>query len=167
MAYETQSLAELFSPALLSFDLDCWKFSFERTLPIAIYVDATDDSDREIAENIAAWINEALQESGFTESDPIASQQGSFLQLNLTRTREKEDGPKFSERLREFRNKLIKHLREDVGPALKDANTAFKIVVAIGTVVVILSAGPTTAITVGFCHTSKSLDDNYWCEKLI
>jgi hypothetical protein len=141
------------SAAALSFDSDLWDYAFERTVPIAIYVDATDDESREIAEIIENRLNRELTDLGFESPESLSDYFGSFLKLNLTKTPKADTGPRVGEKLRILRTRLASYLKgeffQDLKQGGKDAKKILKIAIGIGTIVLLLTTAPAAGFVVG------------------
>jgi hypothetical protein len=153
MDNELRSLNEILAAANVSFDPSLWRFAFARTIPIAIYVDAGDESSQEIAEIVAERLNKELVELGFESPKVLTSGSGSYFRLDLSRTPRTDTGAQTESRLRRLRKQLIKYLQTDFSRDLKqagkDVHNVVKIVVSVGTIVVLLTTAPAAGIVVG------------------
>jgi hypothetical protein len=152
MDYDLRSLSGILSAAELSFNPDLWQLPFTRTLPVAIYVDAGELS-REVAEIIEERLKQELADAGFESFENLTNDYGSFLQLNLTRTPKTDDGPKTDTKLRRLRKRMVEYLRgeffSDLKQAGKDVQSVLKVVISVGTIVILLTTVPTVGVTVG------------------
>lgn len=152
MAYDELTFGEVFQAAALSFDADLLEFPFARTVPIAIYADAGEQSS-DLAEELWAWLEPELEKVGFSEIRHVGTYYGSLLQLNLCNAPSFEDGHQVGKRLRELRQRVAGFLEGDFGKKVKhvaeSGNLAVKIVVGLGTVVLIVHALPAAPLVVG------------------
>lgn len=142
---------EFLQSMAVSFDRESWGFRLRRTFPVAIYVDAGPDQSGELGERIAEDVREVLQQFGYTEIGRIGPHFGSFLQLNLMRGPEPEDGPTFAQKLDAVKNAVTERLRRF--PWKKTAAVAGELItiaVAIGTAVTIISVAPAGLTVAGF-----------------
>lgn len=143
MALDEFTLQELLQSTLVSLGPESWEFELRRTVPVAIYVDAGENQSVELGERIASEVREVLQEFGYEEFQEVGRYYGSFLQLNLTRSPEPEDGPTFAKKLANIKDAVAKRLRRLPWKEMaKVAGGAATIAVAIGTAVTILSVAP-------------------------
>ena len=135
---------------MISFDPESWEFAFRRTVPVGIYVDAGDNSG-DLASEISNLVDEVLKESGFEEPEHLGRFYGaSILQLNLGRSSAPVDGPTFAERMAGVKNRAIERLRKfPWSEAAQAAGSTIKVAVAIGTLVVILTAVPAAPLVIG------------------
>jgi hypothetical protein len=150
--YDLRSLSGILSAAEPSFDPDLWQLPFTRTLPVAIYVDAGELS-REVAEIVEERLKQELAKAGFESFENLTNDYGSFLQLNLTRTLKTDDGPKTETKLRRLRKRMVEYLRgdffSDLKQAGKDVQSLLRVVISVGTIVILLTTVPTVGVTVG------------------
>lgn len=140
---------EFLQSMAVSFDRESWGFRLRRTFPVAIYVDAGPDQSSELGEKIAGEVREVLQQFGYEEIGRVGPYSGSFLQLNLMRSPEPEDGPTFAKKLEAIKNAVTERLKRF--PWTKAATVAGELItiaVAIGTAVTIISVAP-AGLTVG------------------
>jgi hypothetical protein len=156
MDNEVRSLNEILAAANVSFDPSLWRFAFARTIPIAIYVDAGDESSQEIAEIVAARLNVELTKLEFESPEVLTSCSGSYFRLALSRTPRTDTGAQTESKLRRLRKQLIKYLQtgffnelKELKQAGKDVHNIVKIVVSVGTIVVLLTAMPAAGLVVG------------------
>lgn len=152
MDYGTRTFSDIYAAAAASFDADLWQLAFSRTVPIAIYVDAGDQS-ADYALEIGEWVNQQLGDLGFEEIESLDGFNGSYLQLNLCRTPKTDDGRKTEGKLRNFRRRLTEYLRESFAPkaqkVAQDSHSVVKIAVSVGTIVLLLTTAPAAPVVIG------------------
>lgn len=149
MPVEDFSLAQVVQTSLISFDPECSDFSFRRSIPVGIYVDAGDDSG-ELGSQLAELVKKALSESGFEDAEPLGRYFGSFFQMNLCRSPVPLDGPSFNEKIESVRRNLIDRLTQfPWKDSTQVAGATVKVAVAIGTAVIILTASSASPLVIG------------------
>ncbi len=137
MLNDHSRVSELLQAAIASFDEDMVGFPLPRVLPIAICVDAENQS-REIGVDIAREVRAVLEKFGYRETYEWGPFQASNFTTIFGTGSELEDGRTFREKTEEVTKEVLDRLRRlPWDKWAKRTGNVIKIAVAVGEVVLI------------------------------
>jgi hypothetical protein len=146
-------ISQLLTVSAASVDPELAAFKFRRVVPVAIYVDAGNESTR-LGREIARDAKAILKELGYGQTVEWGTFEGSFTQLNIFKGGVPEDEPTFLKKMGQARERVGHKVADKLKKfpwkrAGKVAVSGVKVVVAVGGLAALITAGPATAVALG------------------